>query len=408
VVKLAQRNSSSVRIAEADVSKARAQLAESRDVLIPTIELGTGVPVFPEVGFTGTPPSIWDATVQSLVFGVPQKRYIDAARLGLEAAMASLHAAKEQVALDASTTYIELDTVNRELKATQQQEGDANKLVAIEQQRTMAGVDPLSDLLEAKLTAAQIRLNMLHLETRATTLSKQLSVQTGLPSGTISPDRASIPQIPPVSGDLTVGKHPPAAPGSAELLALSKQETAKGDAEVSYLPQLVFQAQYLRNTTLLNTVNDFFKKPLPANNFASGISIQIPVFDMLHRARARASAAEALRATVEAQEAQRQHEVRIATLTSSLRELSTEAEIARLKEEISAQKLKSVLTQLQMGSGAGAQTQLSPKAAELARIDKWTKYEDSLEANLNLNKARLDLLHALGDMQEWMNELHTP
>src|SRR4051812_21607004 len=57
VVDLAQRNSTSVRAAAADVRKASAVLSESRDALIPSIGFGTGLPVFPEIGFTGQPPS---------------------------------------------------------------------------------------------------------------------------------------------------------------------------------------------------------------------------------------------------------------------------------------------------------------------------------------------------------------
>ena len=127
------------------MNKANAQLSETKDTVIPTVNFETGLPVFPEVGFTGSPPSIWSATVQSLVFSIPQKRYIDAAGYGLQAAKARLKDAREQVALDASTAYIELDTVNQELADAQQQEQFSGRLVEIEQQRTEAGVDPLSE-----------------------------------------------------------------------------------------------------------------------------------------------------------------------------------------------------------------------------------------------------------------------
>ena len=147
VVDLARRNSNAVKLAESDVSKANAVLSQTKDVIIPTVLFSTGVPVFPQVGFTGNPPSIWTATVQSLIFGVPQKRYIDAARFGLQAASSRLLDAREQVALDASTAYIELDTIERELAAAHQQESFADRLVAIEQERAEAGVDPLSELL---------------------------------------------------------------------------------------------------------------------------------------------------------------------------------------------------------------------------------------------------------------------
>ena len=106
VVELAQRNSTSVRIAAAEVAKAQAVFEQSRDVFVPSLNFSTGVPAFPEVGFTGQPPSIWNATIESLVFSIPQKHYISAARNGLRAASAHLKDAREQVALDTSNAYI--------------------------------------------------------------------------------------------------------------------------------------------------------------------------------------------------------------------------------------------------------------------------------------------------------------
>lgn len=408
VVDLAQRNSSAVRLAEADVRKADAALSESKDVVIPSLLFSTGLPTFPEVGFTGTPPSIWTATVQSLVFSISQKHYIDAARFGLQAANANLHDAQEQVALDASLAYIELDTVGRELDAARQQEGFANRLVAIEQERAEAGVDPLSELLQARLTAAQIKLRRVQLEARASTLSTQMATLTGMPVGSIRPEQASIPEIPKVNGDDPTPAPAPAGSKAAELLARSKQQEAKGDREINYLPQLSFGAQYNRNTTLLNSVNSYFAKPLPANNFSSGIAIQVPLFDMWHRAKGRESTADALRANVEAEEAQRKSDVQIAQLTGTLRELDAQAEVAGLKQQIAQEQLKTVQTQMQVGTGAGAnaQPQPSPKAEELARIDERQKYQDALEAGLELTKTRLSLLRALGHMQDWLNELH--
>jgi outer membrane protein TolC len=408
VVDLAQRNSTAVRIAQADVNKASASLSQSKDVTIPSLQLSTGLPVFPEVGFTGSPPSIWNATVESLVFSIPQKHYIDAARSSLLAASASLKDAREQAALDASTAYIELDTVNRELEAGQQQEEFAGRLVAIEQERTEAGVDPLNDLLEARLAAAEIKLKHEHLETRAGILAKRLATLTGLPDGTIAPDHASIPEIPQVHGEVTAKGL--AGIESARLLAQARRQVAKGDDETNYWPQMSFVAQYNRNTTILNDVNKFFATPLPANNFASGIQVQIPVFDLGHRAKAHESAAEALRATVEAEQAQRQNDVQIAELTGSLRELDTLAEIASLKQQIADEHLKTVQAQLELGngsgSGPGSVPQLTPKAEQLAQIDEKQKQTEALDAGFELAKARLGLLRALGHMDDWLHQLH--
>jgi len=406
VVDLAQRNSTAVRMADADVRKAQAVLSESKDVIIPSLNFSTGIPTFPSEGFTGSPPSLFSVTVESLVLSIPQKHYIDAARSGFHAATAKLKDAREQVALDASLAYVELDMVNSELITAHQQEDFAGKLVDIEQQRTEAGVDPLSALLEARLTAANVRLKRIHLEARAGVLAKELSELTGLPLGSITPQHSSIPEIPQMNGD--VDAKPLAGIEAARQAALAKQRTAKGDKEVNLIPQMSFFLQYNRNTTLLNDVSSFFVGHLPANNFASGINVQIPVFDMVHRAKARESSADALRATVEAEQAQRQSDIQIAELTGNLRELETLVEIASLKQQIANEQLKTVQTQIELGNGAagaGAQSQVSPKVEQLARIDAGEKVEDALDAGFELAKARLGLLRALGHMEDWLREV---
>ncbi len=403
VVNLAQRNSSKVHAAQADMQKAAASLSESKDVFFPSLDFTTGLPAFPEVGFTGQPPSIWNATIQSLVFSVPQKHYISSAHSGVKAAIAALKDAQEQVALDASTDYIELDTVNRELDSARQQEDYASKLVEIEQQRSEAGVDPLSEYLQARLIAAQIKLKRLHLETRAGVLAEQLATLTGLPADTIRPLHDSIPQIPKIQA---TDAKPLSGIESAQWVAKAKLSAARGDQDANFYPQLSFYAQYNRNTTLLNEVNSYFAKPLPANNFSSGIGLQIPLFNMRNRAKAHESAAEALKAKVEAEEAQHQNDVVIAQLTGTLRELDTLAEIASLKQQIAADQLKTVQTQLQYGngsgSGEGSTPQLSPKAAQQALIDESAKSQDALDAGFQLAKARLGLMRALGHMGDWL------
>jgi outer membrane protein TolC len=411
VVDLAQRNSSTVKLAEADVQKANAALMQTEDVFVPSLTFGSGLPAFHTIGFMPGVPSTFSGTVQSMAFSLSQKEYIGAARWGTKAASLSLKDALEQVALDASTAYIELETVDRELDAARQQEAFADRLVSIEQERAEAGVDPLSEMLQAQLKAAQLKLERLHLETRAGTLAKQLAELTGLPTGSITPDPSSIPEIPEMKADGT--QHTTAAIQSAQMLANSKQKITRGDRMSEFSPEISFSAQYSATTDImhvLNTVNQYYAKNIPPVNFNSGFQIQFPLFDMGRRAKAKQSAADALRATVEVEQAQRQNEVQIAELTGNLRELDTLAEIATLKQQIANEQLKSVLAQLELGngsgSGPGAQPQLSPKAEQLARIDERQKFQDAQDAGFDLAKARLSLLRALGHMEDWLGELH--
>ncbi|MFZ1083739.1 MAG: TolC family protein [Terracidiphilus sp.] len=405
VVEMAQRNSTNVRMAEADVQKADAALAQAHDAYIPNFAMGSTIGY--SHGFPTGQPSVGNATMQSLVLSFAQRQYVKAARAGIDAANLSLQDAREQVALDASTAYIELDTINRELEAAQQQEAFAARLTAIEKERAEAGVDPLSDLLQAQLTAAQLKLKRLHLESRAAVLAQQLAALTGLPAGSITPDRASIPEIPSV----TATEAPRSLPGidAAGALARSKLIQAKGDDLLWRRPQIGFGAVYNYDSDELNSYSTYYKSFTP-NNVSFGLQINVPFFDFALRAKARQSAADALRSKVEAEQAQRQNEVRISELTGSLRELDTLAEIASLKQQIASEQLHSVLAQLELGGGAmsgpGAPPQLSPKAEQLARIDERQKFQESLDAGLDLSKARLGLLRALGHMQDWLNELH--
>jgi outer membrane protein TolC len=406
VVDLAQRNSSAVKLAQADLLKAQASLSQTEDAYIPNFVIASNVGY--SHGFPTGQPSVGSANMQSLVFSYSQRQYLKAARAGIEAANLALKDAREQVALEASTTYIELDTVTRELSAARQQQDFTDSLIRIELERNQAGVDSDMDLLQARLTAANLKLQRLHLETRTATLARQLAVLTDLPLGSILPDHATIPEIPAISANET----PSSLPGvdSALELAHSKQFQAKGDDLAWKRPQIGFGAVYNYDSNELNNYTKYYNNFTP-NNVSFGLQINIPFFDFALRAKARATAAEALRATVEAEQVKRQNDVQIATLTGNLRELDAQAEIASLKQQIADAQLKTVLTQLESGNGSSAgpnaQPQANPKSEQLARIDERQKYQEALDASLGLAKARLNLLRSLGHIEDWLQELHT-
>jgi outer membrane protein TolC len=113
VVEMAQQNSTAVKLANADLQRAQAALGQTQDAYIPNFVIGSQVGY--SHGFPTGQPSVGNASMQSLVLSFSQRQYTKAARAGVEAANLSLKDAKEQVALDASTAYIEMDTVSSEL-----------------------------------------------------------------------------------------------------------------------------------------------------------------------------------------------------------------------------------------------------------------------------------------------------
>jgi outer membrane protein TolC len=423
VVALAQQNSSSVKLADADLRKANAVLIQTRDVYIPNLVFGSSIGP-PSIGFPAGQPSVANASMQSLAYSVQQHRYIQAAEAGVHAASLSLKDAQEQVALDASNDYIELDTVSEEIAAGEQQSQHASRLVQIESERQQAGVDSMSDLLQARLTSAELKVKLMHLQSRAASLIGQIVSLTGLPAGSIRTDHASIPVVPEIkpkgSATVAVISDGIAASGiatagieAAEAEAQSRQDQARGDELASKIrPLIAFGAQYNRDATSLNNYNLYYGAKgtkFKADNFSAGFSIQIPVFDLGRRAKSQQSAAEALRATVEAEQARRQNDVQIATLIGSLQELEALAEVASLKEEIAAEQVKAVRAELETGNGAGvepgAPPQQSPKAEQLALIDESGKKVEALDAGFDLTRARLNLLRALGHISDWLAEM---
>jgi len=83
VVDLAQRNSSAVKLAEADLQRANAVLAQTRDVFFPSLTFGSGLPAFHTIGFMPGVPATFSGTVQSQAFNLSQNEYISAAHSGI-------------------------------------------------------------------------------------------------------------------------------------------------------------------------------------------------------------------------------------------------------------------------------------------------------------------------------------
>ena len=162
-VTLALKNSPKVKTAQADVDKAKATLEELRDAYIPNV-VGASSIGPPSYGFPLGQPSIYNLNSQSLVFSYPQRDYIRAARSSLDAATLSFRDVRESIAEDTAITYLALNRDLQRQAVLQEQQGFADHLVTIVQDRLAAGQDTSIDLTSARLTAAQIHLARLRME----------------------------------------------------------------------------------------------------------------------------------------------------------------------------------------------------------------------------------------------------
>ncbi len=396
-VDLALRSNPKVLLAQADVDKARAQLAESRDVYIPSIMGASGLGY--SYGFPLGQPTVFSLTSQSLLFNYSQHDFIRAARAGLEAANFALLDARQQVEEDAAITYLSLDQAQQRSAAIADESRSAARLVSIVQARLDAGQDSSMELLRARRTSAQIRLLQIQLDDEISSYADHLARLTGLPATQLNTVPSSIPTLAvPESTSPATSESPLIL--SAMANAKAKQSQAFGDSRYLWRPQVVFVAQYSRFSNF-NNYTEFYPTFNNFNAAAIGVQIQLPMFDRVHQDKARESRADAVHATQEATSVRNQVLESRLKLRHATTELAARADLSAIDREIAQNQLDVLMLQLQSAT-SGTGPQLTPKDEQNARIQERQKYLDLLDADFQLHQAQINLLRQNGQLEDWL------
>jgi outer membrane protein TolC len=404
-VALALKNDPRVSMANASVQKANAALNQTYDAYIPTVVAdagygrGVGVP-------TGLP-TVLTLTSQSLVFNFSQRDNIRAAASGLEAAKLSLQETQAQVEEDVATTYINLDSDQRRLAATTQEEDFANRLVAIVQDRLDAGADTRISLLQARRTAKMIELSELHLKNEIATLSDHLARIIGLPGNTIQAVSDSIPALP--SPSIIAAKEADTTSFGVRAAlagARSKQELAFGISRYRLRPQISLGLTYSRIDTGENDFTTYYPafKGQSENAESVYFAIQIPIFDRRHQDEATEAIAEARRARFEAEDQRNQFLQGRFKLRQSTSELALRSDLAEIDRDLAQEQLNTVLLQLSPDAAAATSgsPQLTPKDEQNARLAERARTVDLLDAQFQLSQAEISLLRQTGQLDTWV------
>jgi outer membrane protein TolC len=401
-IDLALKNSPKVQMAQAEVDKALAVLSETKDVYIPTFSVGSGLGY--TYGFPFGAPSLFNVTVQSLLFDQSQRNYIRAAREGLNAANHNLNDVRQQVMEDAATTYLTLDADLERIQASGEESGFADNLTKIVEQRLQAGQDTQIELTRAKLTAANLQLRRIQLEDDADDQRNHLSHLTGLPADGLTTDHASIPVIPAIDKSAIKDSSLPESIKGAYSTAHSKLQSAFGDSRKMYRPQIGLGVQYSRLASF-NNYQDYYRPGsfTNFNNLQIGLQFTLPLLDYTRRAKARESLAEAQRSLHEADQSRDQFlEGRYKT-SHAIRELQARTEVASLQRELALNQIDVVQIQLRE-SASGAQP-VTPKDAENARIQERARYLDLLDTDLQLHQMQINLMRSTGRLEDWLKSL---
>jgi outer membrane protein TolC len=403
-VTLALKNSPKVKTAQADVDKARATLEELRDAYIPNV-VGASAIGPPSYGFPLGQPSIYNLNSQSLVFSYPQRDYVRAAKASLEASTLSLKDVRESVAEDTAITYLALNRDLERQAVLQEQQGFADHLVAIVQDRLSAGQDTPIDLTSARLTAAQIHLARLRMNDETIADQAHLARLVGLPPQGLDTSVSSVPPIVPAQAadpsTTTISATTSPAVASAYALAASKREIAFAENRYLLRPQITLDAQYSRFAKFNNLQDYYFR--FQQNNAAIGVQITLPFFDAARKAKARGADADAAHAEHDADSIRDQFlDIRLKAQHATA-ELAIRAEIATLDQQLAQQNLDALTVQLNSGNGNSATAQMTPKDEQTSRIAEREKFLAVLNANFELQQAQISLMRESGDLESWLS-----
>jgi outer membrane protein TolC len=419
-VGLAYKASPKVQSAAADALRARAALSESKDAFVPVVGAEGGVGRSSGVP-TGLP-VIFTMSAHSLVFNWSQRDYIRAAHFGWDASQLALQQAQLDTAEDVATTYIALDNAQQRHDAATAAVEHARKLLGIVQDRVNAGQDAHIEVPRTDLQLTQMQMKLAHIDSEVAELSDHLARVTGLSTSQLSAVHNTIPPLPTTAAIADEAQGQPTLPEgiqAAFVTARAKYETARGDARYLYRPQVSLAANYSRITTDFSNYALYYPAfsstyqgrngPLSLNSLALGIEIQLPILDQAHRAAARQSAAEALKAKYDA-EVQRDTflESRL-KLQHSANDLDLNTRIAQDQADIAQDELNAILVQLNAAAPAGPNAQpLTPKDEQSARLGMDQRRLDLLDAELQLAQTKIILMRQNGALAVWLNTVATP
>jgi outer membrane protein len=397
VVELALSHSTVTAATAADEQRAFASYHEARNQYIPQMIVGAGLGAswgFP-LSLEGSAPSIFNLNSQSALFNPSLRQFVKAAREEWQASSIQAKDQRNQVIQDAVLTYAELSKWERLVSFLREQQSDAQKSEQIVEQRIHEGVDNALARSKAQLATARLRLHVAQAQGAIDVLRSRLAYMTGLPASSIETDPDSIPALPEVKQeeDLASG----AAQSSptvqaAETRAVAQQLKARGEHR-ALLPSVDFAAQY----AVLSKYNNYFEfyKAFERNNATVGVAIRFPFLSSVQHARAAAADAEALRAKNDAKTARNQVSEQTLKLQRSVEQLAAFQQVSQLEYEVARADANALQVRLDAGTA-------NFHDVEDARNQANEHFSALQDANFELERARITLLRATGELESWV------
>src|SRR5579871_1835921 len=396
MIELAVRNSASSGISQAELLRARAGFSQSKNLFLPQVTLGSGLAFsygFP-LSLEGSAPSIVRVDSQEFLFNPAQKEFIKAARSEVETTRAQSVDRRNEVMLETSIDYMQLDLLQSSLAAQREQQEFAAKYEDVVSQRVQAGLDSALDLTRAKLAAAKTRLALADTRAAIDQLRLRLAQLTGLPLDSVQTSTETIPELPAVSQDADLSSQAMSRDSAvkvAEQAAIAKGFRAKGEEK-----QLYPAVDLVANYAVLARYNnyDVFFNHFQRNNATIGVAIRFPFLNPAQKALARSAEADYLKAQKDVQAAKDRAGADALRLQRSVAQLSAANEVTKLEHQLAEADVETIHEKIQTGGA-------SLKDEQSARITEHERYTNYLDSTFQLDRAQVQLLRQIGELEGW-------
>ena len=398
-VELALAHSTTAAAANADEQRVFASYREARNQYIPQFILGSGLGKtwgYP-LSLEGSAPSIVNLNSQSALFNPSLRDFVRAAKTDWNASTLQSKDQRNQVIQDTVLSYAELSKWEALVGHLQEEHAAALQTEQQVSERIKEGVDSPIMQNKAHLSTARLRLRLAEAQGAIDVIRNRLSHLTGLPAAGIETESESMPALPEVKQeDDLAGKATQTSPGvqAAEDRAAAESLRARGEHR-AMLPSVDFAAQYGLLAAYNNYQNFFQPGSFQRHNATLGVVIKFPLFSPTQRARAEAADALALKARKDAETARNQVSEETLRLQRSVEQMAAAKEVADLEYQVAQSNLESLRVRVDAGSAAWHDVQD-------AREQVNERYNSLQDANFELERARITLLRATGELASWV------
>jgi outer membrane protein len=394
-IELALQNSRDIQVAKIQAGIADRAAMINKAQFLPNLYAGSGAGYTYGIPETpgGRAPALFNVTYSEQVFNEPLRGQGKEQQEQARAQKILLEDTRNSVIVRTASAYLELVKVRHSAELLQKEQGSAEKILGVVQQRAEEGFELPVEVTRAQLMRAQVAQRLLQLQGREDELEIFLRSQCGL-----SPEQ-------PI--EVTAEELPGAAEQEgANLIALAMQnntelQLAQSDVRAKefrltgekrgYWPTLELVSVYSM-LAKFNNYDQYFNN-FQRHNYNVGVQVQVPIFSASTRANVALAETNLLASRASLSSKQNRVSADVRRMTRHVRETDAGKEVARLELQLVQQNLAQLQARFEEGK-------VNLQEVEKARLEENEKWMALLDATFQRQQAQLDLLKTAGQLDK--------